>query len=98
MLDILHLIPFGEARAISRNKLRIITGLPDRIVRKAIHELRKKHVILYDPIDGGYYRPTKAEVEKIRMFVKIESKRVKSLNENVDVAKAAIKEFESEVM
>ena len=32
------------------------------------------------------------------MFVKIESKRVKSLNENVDVAKAAIKEFESEVM
>jgi biotin operon repressor len=53
---VLDAIPFGRDRAISREDLAAKTGLPDRVVRKAIEEIRRSHIILNDQDGKGYYR------------------------------------------
>ena len=53
---VLDAIPYGKDRAVTREYLAARTGLPDRLVRKAIEEARRSHIILNDQDGKGYYR------------------------------------------
>ena len=92
----IDMIPVGRENAISRNELCIMTGMTDRQMRKAIHELRRNHCILNVQDGNGYFRPTVQEAPLVRRFVLQERSRALSglwaskgakewLKENADV-------------
>lgn len=53
---VLDSIPFGKDQAITRDALAAKVGLSDRVLRKAIEEIRRTHIILNDQDGKGYYR------------------------------------------
>ena len=92
----IDMIPVGRENAISRNELCIMTGMTDRQMRKAIHELRRNYCILNVQDGNGYFRPTVQEAPLVRRFVLQERSRALSglwaskgakewLKENADV-------------
>lgn len=65
-MNLLNLIPFGQANAITRRELCLLTGLTDREVRRQIQALRAGGEIIINNQDGrGYYRTDDpAEIER----------------------------------
>lgn len=56
-------IPVGRDNKISRESLRVCTGLPDRSVRRLISDARMRGVaIVGDPTGGYYMAETEADV------------------------------------
>lgn len=57
MMDIARIIPFGRQKAISREMLSQLTGVSDRINRRAIERSRGKGNIIINLQQGeGYFR------------------------------------------
>lgn len=56
-MDIVDYIPFGRKNAITRTRLRIVTGLNDRQIREQISQARRDTVILNMQDGKGYFRP-----------------------------------------
>ena len=86
MISILNNIPVGEQNAISREKLCAVTGLNDRSVRNNIALLRNDFVILYSINHGGYFRPDREDVLKVKAFVNMEKRRAASILNGIDKA------------
>lgn len=74
----IDMIPVGRENAISRAELCIMTGMTDRQMRKAIHDLRRNHCILNVQDGSGYFRPTVQEAPLVRRFVLQERSRALS--------------------
>ncbi len=56
VLDCLH---FGKRNAVTRVQLQILTGLPDRAIRREIDKLREDGQPIFNSQDGeGYYLAT----------------------------------------
>ncbi len=79
MNDLLEKIPFGKKNAISRTRLRIITGLRDRSIREEISRLRRDNAILNTQDGKGYYRPAEEDKEDVRRWVAQETSRARSI-------------------
>lgn len=55
-MDIMTFIPKGKENAIDRYRLMMVTGLPDRRVRKLIQDARDRGELILNAQDGrGYY-------------------------------------------
>jgi len=58
--EIARLIPRGKDKAITRKALRLLTGYPDRFIRKCIATLRLNGLVIINTQDGrGYYKSKK---------------------------------------
>lgn len=90
-MDILEFIPFGKENAIKRQKLRDLTGLTDREMRRAI-EVARKEVPIINLQDGrGYYRPD--DKDDIQRYVLQEQARATKILRNINVACKAYSEI-----
>lgn len=88
-MNIIDYIPTGQSNAISRRQLCVITGLPDREMRKAIERARKDYAILN--IDGsGYFRPAEGEAYLIERWLRQERSREKSVRDATRGAEMAL--------
>lgn len=79
MMDIINLIPRGQANAVTRRELCELTGWNDRKVREAIFQARRDHLILNLQDGNGYFRPTEDESHLVKRFYEQEMKRLKSI-------------------
>lgn len=79
---ILKHIPTGSRNAVSRKRLRILTGLCDRRVRGEIHEARRYIPILNLSDGSGYFIPDMNEPGDrllLKEYVRQEEHRLKSI-------------------
>ena len=82
-MNIIDFIPFGKENAITREQLRMITGMPDRKMRDLISEAREEWPILNLQTGDGYYMPKEdrlSEIAEVKKWLKQEGNREKSIN------------------
>ena len=73
-----NFIPIGRENAVTRARLREITGFPDRKVRKEIEQARRKGAIIINTQDGaGYYQSE--DIKDIAKQYKQNERRVLSI-------------------
>lgn len=78
-MNLLDCIPTGRDNAISRKDLAAYSGLPDRLMRNQIEELRK-HVPVLNLQDGnGYFQPGIEEFELVKIWVRQQKSRSRSI-------------------
>lgn len=88
-MNIIDYIPIGRDNAIGRKQLCQVTGLPDRLMRKAIERARRDYAILN--IDGsGYFQPAEGEAYLVERWLRQERSREKSVRDATRGAKRAI--------
>lgn len=87
--DILDFIPKGKENAVTNKDIQVKTGLPEREIRKYVHDARRTTCIINNQDGRGYYQPTeKAEVER---FIKQERSRALSVLWSLKGAKQYLK-------
>ncbi len=92
--DVLNHIPEGRKKAIKHDKLRKVTGLNDRMLRRAIEQLRAEYCIINNQDGKGYYRATtQAEAER---YLRQEKARIKSLNKSLKGTRNFLKKLEGQ--
>lgn len=75
-MDIANYIPMGSKNAISREDLRILTGLDDRTLRDQIN---KSEELIINLTDGrGYYRPLPEDYPQVIIWESIFWKRIRN--------------------
>lgn len=93
-MEILDYIPTGKRNAVTRTQLCIRTGLSDRLVRKAIHDARRKIPIINLSNGDGYYIPDMnipEEQNELLHFVRQEQSRIKSTGWALTTARRTLK-------
>lgn len=91
-MDIVDYIPFGRKNAITRTRLRIVTGLNDRQIREQISQARRDTVILNMQDGKGYFRPLPEEINYVKAHERQESARIMSQIEGLEVERRMIRE------
>lgn len=82
VLDCLH---FGKRNAVTRTQLMIMTGLPDRAIRREIDKLREEGQPIFNSQDGeGYYLATADDDTDMMLCILRERARRDSMIESVD--------------
>lgn len=82
MKSITDYIPIGHRNAISRARLREITGLSDRKVRKAISDAGIDTAIVNMQNGDGYFIPDPMDAEDVRLlqqYLYQEDSRIRNL-------------------
>ena len=77
-MNIIDFIPFGKENAITREQLKVLTGLPDREIRDMIKKERRYRPIINMQDGDGYFQPTQEEKDYVRKWIKQEMRRAKS--------------------
>ena len=86
MDNIIDFIPKGHENAVSREYLRSILGIPDRVIRRAIAE-SKEPIFWYN----GYFRhKNKKDIPYEEDYLRQEQARARAMNRKVRHLKAAI--------
>lgn len=71
-------IPEGKENAITRERLCMVTGLPDRKVREEIEQARRRGAIIINAQDGaGYFRTE--DISEIKRQYTANDRRAKSI-------------------
>ena len=83
--NILNYIPRGKENAISRARLREVTGLNDSVMRQEIAKARREACIINLQDGRGYYLPT--TIEEVDRFIAQEEHRAKSIFTNLSGAR-----------
>ncbi len=91
-MDIVDYIPYGRKNAITRTRLRIVTGLNDRQIRRMIAEARENTIILNMQDGNGYYRPLPEEIKYVKAHERQESARIKSQFKTLRVERKLLRE------
>ena len=91
-MDIVDYIPFGRKNAITRTRLRIVTGLNDRQIREQISQARRDTVILNMQDGKGYFGPLPEEINYVKAHERQESARIMSQIEGLEVERRMIRE------
>ena len=88
-VDIIDLIPEGQANAISRKSLTekcVAYGLiddksqnPDRCMRKLLEKARENNVVINLSDGGGYFKPGKDDYDCLNYYIQQEFKRVMAI-------------------
>ena len=81
-MNIIEYIPFGADNAIDRIELMRITGLPDRDIRRAIHQQATDDTPVIN-LGSGYFRPTKDDYEAVQRYVAQERRRACSIEDRL---------------
>lgn len=89
-MKIIDYIPVGHDKAVTRDRLRHLTGLSDRKIRELIEEERKQTVIINIGDAKGYFRPGPGEEGLIRICRNKERNRCKSIQGNIKAMEAAL--------
>ena len=89
-MSIIELIPFGKDHAISRRRLRELSGLPDRQMRGAIQRARRYYPILNTQDGSGYFRPAAEEKPLVERWLAQERSREKSVRDATRGAEKAL--------
>ncbi len=92
-MDIVDYIPFGRKNAITRTRLRIVTGLNDRQIRRMIAEARENTVILNMQDGKGYFRPLPEERHLVEAYDKQETARLKSIGWSLKATRQMLKNW-----
>lgn len=84
----------GPKNAVSRKELCRRTGCGDRMLRRAIEDLRKDRVIITDDNGAGYYIPTTDASGKAQAayWIARQSKRLKSIKKAMKGAERFVKQ------
>ena len=77
-MNIIDFIPFGKENAITRERLKAMTGLPDREIRDMIKKERRYRPIINMQDGDGYFQPTQEEKDYVQKWLKQETRRAKS--------------------
>lgn len=98
MVNILDLIPFGHANAVSREYLSSVTNLSDRKIRQLIEEAcTRNHPILNMQDGKGYFRPLQSEMHLVRLYRAQENRRTLTIRKKVSEIDKYIKAAGNEV-
>lgn len=97
MLDIVDYIPRGRESAISRKDLCSVTGLPDRMVRRAMQHARLDHVIISSDSGDGYYRPTISDYPEVKGYLAREQARSISILKGLTVVAREADKMKEEI-
>lgn len=81
-------IGYGRRAGKSRSEIAAATGLTDRTVRAAIHDLRVDGTVIVSIGGSGYFFPSKDE--EVEQWLRIEGARVNSLLYAMSAAAAYI--------
>lgn len=81
-MNIIEFIPFGKENAISRRKLRDLSGMPDRVMRKEIEKARSEYAILNAQDGSGYFRPTPEERPLVERWLRQERSRCRAVEQS----------------
>ena len=92
-MDIVDYIPFGRKNAITRTRLRIVTGLNDRQIREQISQARRDTVILNMQDGKGYFRPLPEERHLFESYAKQETARLKSIGWSLKATRQMLKNW-----
>lgn len=82
MINIIDYIPTGHQNAISRVRLRELTGLSDRDLREAISEAGIDHAIINMQNGAGYFIPDVTDPEDVlllKRYIAQEDNRIRSM-------------------
>lgn len=95
-----------EDEFISRQELRNLTGLSDRLIRNIISDIRKEHCIISLTSEKGYRRAKstenmtkeeiKVEYDIIKKMIKEDNNRIKNIKKNMRMKIAYLKVLEKE--
>lgn len=91
--DILDYIPTGHENAVTRSELCKRTGVPDRAMRIAIHNARRKIPILNMQDGSGYFIPDMNLLEEqllLKRYVQQETSRLKSIGWSLKAARRTL--------
>lgn len=95
-MKITDYIPVGRKNAVTRRRLRQLTGLSDRMLRLEIQRARRTHIILNLSDGRGYYQPDleiPSERAEIIDYVRQEESRLKSIGYALKPAREAVRAF-----
>ena len=79
-MNIIDYIPYGKNNAISRRMLCQLTGLPDRMMRKAIEKARQQYPILNSQDGSGYFQPSSEEKPLVERWLRQERSRERAVS------------------
>ena len=101
VMSIIDIIPTGSKNAVSRSYLLTLCkehgiAKTDREMRRKIELARKVDVILNLSDGNGYFIPDKDDKDKLKVYLKQESDRYKSVIRNLSVARAMLEDLEKE--
>lgn len=101
-ISVADLIPIGRENAIKRKELLnrcIGAGLvsdnnnADRAMRNLIRKDRKDFVILNLSNGGGYYRPSREDIQDLQRYIRQEESRGKATFNNIKLARALYEDY-----
>lgn len=81
-MNIIDYIPVGHRNAVTRDELRLMTGMHDRQIRRAIEKARSECIILNVQDGKGYYRPDPhddVDRAEINIFYRQERRRIAAI-------------------
>lgn len=81
-MNIIDYIPTGQSNAISRRRLRELSGLSDRRMRLEIEKARQDYAILNTQDGSGYFRPTAEEKPLVDRWLRQERSRSRSVDDS----------------
>lgn len=100
--EIIDFIPMGRENAIIRKRLTelcvendlIDTNKKDkdREMRLLLQKARIDYTILNNP-EGGYYRPSREDLQELSRYIRQEEKRAKSIFKDVKRAKRLYEDY-----
>ena len=100
--EIIDFIPLGRENAISRKRLTALcvesdlidnnSKDKDREMRKLLQKARIDYTILNNP-EGGYYRPSREDLQELSRYIRQEEKRAKSIFKDVKRAKRLYEDY-----
>lgn len=73
-------IGYGKDNAITRSTLALLTGLPDREIRRAIEQ--DEDLIINN--GSGYFKPLPEEIDEVKHYQLVMSAKAKSELDRVD--------------
>lgn len=76
-MNIIDYIPQGHENAITREQLVLITGLPDRTIRKLIEIAREQYCIINHQDGTGYFQPEPDDEKSTKMWIHQEEARAR---------------------
>lgn len=76
-MNVVDFIPVGEENAISRDRLCMLTGLHDRLLREAISQARRNEAILN--FGKGCFLPKRDDGALVERWKRQECARAKSI-------------------
>ena len=95
-MNIAELIPVGRKYAISRARLRRLTGLNDSAMRGEIAKARRETCILNLQDGNGYFKPDNKE--DVARYIAQEEHRAKSIFMNLRGAKKYYNEIAGQMV